>query len=706
MHRFVLPAYKSQVFLFALLAFGCNGAPSENEGKKTAARPTGGESQVSAGEAPADKEAAPPAEKSPAEKSPTEKKAGHKKHQHGAAKANRLAQETSPYLLMHAHNPVDWYPWGEEALAKAKAEHKPIFLSVGYSSCHWCHVMERESFLDEEISAFLNEHFVCIKVDREERPDIDSIYMTSLQMYNRLTQSGGGGGWPMSIFLTPDALPFFCGSYFPARDNDRPGMPGFLTLLRRIEEAWQDSPQSIERDAGVLTRVVRDQLRQTELAGAKKIPLDQNISQRVLEALSKQFDAEHGGFGYSAADPSRPKFPEPSNLFFLVDRAQENDEKAQAMLVRTLEAMAAGGMRDHLGGGFHRYSVDRFWRIPHFEKMLYDNGQLVSVYAEAHALADRQDFRRVAEEILAFVQREMTAPQGGFYAALDAESEGEEGEFYRWKKDEVQALLSDEEFSLFAEVYGFDQPPNFEGFYVPQFSRPLSQIAAGLNETESELEKKLAPIREKLLAARDKRPRPLTDSKILTGWNGLMIRGFADAGRIFKNEEYLAAAERAASFVLENLRGPDGRLRRTFGKGQARLNAYLDDYAFFVNGLLALHRATGKEQWLQAAKELTDVQLKHYEDQEHGGFFFTSDDHEKLLVREKNPVDGARPSGNTLAAENLIYLANALEQPELLEKARRTAEFTARYLEASPGLSPRMASVIARLAETPKKETE
>jgi len=380
-----------------------------------------------------------PMKSCPAEEpaSDEDKKAVDGEHKH----TNRLAKESSPYLLLHAHNPVDWYPWGEEALAKAKKENKPIFLSVGYSSCHWCHVMERESFMDKEIAEFLNKHFVCIKVDREERPDIDKIYMTSLQVFNQLTRSGRGGGWPMSVFMLPDGKPFFAGTYFPARDGDRGAATGFFTIVKRIQEVWEKNEEAIRRDAETIAKFTKIELEGKAPDASFKITKD--LPEETLSALDEQYDESYGGFGYDPRNPQRPKFPEPSNLFFLVEvvRGTEN-ERANEMLLGTLERMAMGGIQDHLGGGFHRYSVDRFWSIPHFEKMLYDNGQLASVYSEAYALTGRKDFRRVVDEMLEFVLREMTSEEGGFYSALDAESEGEEGKFYRWEKKEVRAFCA------------------------------------------------------------------------------------------------------------------------------------------------------------------------------------------------------------------------------------------------------------------------
>ena len=609
---------------------------------------------------------------------------------------NRLADETSPYLLLHAHNPVNWYPWGEEALKKAKQENKPIFLSIGYSSCYWCHVMERESFMDEEIAKVLNEHFVCIKVDREERPDIDTIYMNALKVYQMLSRSPGGTGWPLSMFLTPDGQPFYGGTYYPARDGDRPGIPGFLTMANRVRIGWEKQPQQIQADAASITAVLR---RQLSTVGQKTAPLSRDLIDRTAAVLARKFDPEFGGFGFSMRIARVPKFPEPSNLFFLLDRAEhESADQAKHMLIHTLDWMAIGGIRDHIGGGFHRYSVDRFWMIPHFEKMLYDNGQLASLYAEAYRLIGREEFRLVAEELLDFVLREMTSPEGGFYSALDAESEKVEGKFYRWTEKEIRTALTEKEWDDFAPHYRLDAPPNFEEhYYVPQLKKSLRELAQDRAAPIKSLEDQLRPIRAKLLALRDKRARPLTDTKILTAWNGLMIRGLADAGRIFENDRYTSAAENAADFVLKNLRRENGRLDRTHSQGQAKLNGYLDDYAFLTNGLIALHRATGNDRWLTIADEIAETTIKHFADDEHGGFFFTSDDHEVVIARVKDPVDSALPSGNSVMAENLLYLADVLERPGYQKQAISSIRSTSMLIKGSPTSAPRTTRALAQL---------
>ncbi len=421
----------------------------------------------------------------------------------------------------------------------------------------------------------------------------------------------------------------------------------------------------------------------------------------VEEALADEFDKEYGGFGFSAANPRRPKFPEPSNLVFLLDRARrEKSDKARAMLVKTLVRMADGGIRDHLGGGFHRYSTDRYWRIPHFEKMLYDNGQLASVYAQAYELTGEASFRQVVEELLAFVLRELTDPSGGFYSALDAETDAEEGRYYVWTREEIERILGPDEQASFGAAYLASDGPNFEGRYALQFTRPLADLAAAAGLSSEVFVQRLQPQRQKLLEYRGKRQRPLTDTKVLTSWNGLMIRGLADAGRILKQPRYTQAAARAADFALTKLRTPKGRLLRTYGQGQAKLNAYLDDYAFLVDGLIALHQATGERRWLDAAGELTDKQIELFWDDERGGFFFTSDDHEQLLARAKDPVDSALPSGNSVSAGNLVYLAGGLKRPQYLERAEKTIRCFGEMLADTPLSAPRMAVALAALRQT------
>ncbi len=605
-------------------------------------------------------------------------------------RANRLAQETSPYLLLHAHNPVDWYPWGEEALARARSEGKLIFLSIGYSSCYWCHVMERESFMDEEVAAYLNEHFVCIKVDREERPDIDEIYMTALTLLGRR------GGWPLTMILTPNALPIYGGTYYPPRDKqvELPGqpeaqtqqMPGLLTLLRVVQQAWDDNPAELRQGAEQLAAAVR-----RALVGPPELaprPPGDNIADEVLAELVLRYDERYGGFASGAFE--QPKFPEPSNLAFLLELAEhENRPEARRMAEGTLHALAAGGIRDHVGGGFHRYSTERTWSVPHFEKMLYDNAQLASLFARSHALWGHPEHRRVVEELVEFLLREMQSPQGGFYSAIDAETEGEEGAYYVWSAEELRSLLEPEEWDLFAPVYGVDGQPNFEDRYVLRRPQPSSKPLAPA-QADALLDERLKPLRQRLLAARSKRERPLVDIKVLCGWNGLAMRGLADAGRYLDQPRYLQAAAQAADFVLSEMRTSEGRLFRVYAGGKAHGTAFLDDYALVVDGLIALHQATADQRWLTAARELQQQQIELFWDEAAGGFFYTPSDHEELFARSKDPVDSALPSGNAVSAANLVYLAEALNEPALHERARQTVLAFATLIERSPASVPRL----------------
>ena len=608
---------------------------------------------------------------------------------------NRLGRESSPYLRMHAKNPVDWYPWGPEALAKAKKENKVIFLSVGYSSCYWCHVMERESFEDEEIAKFLNEHFVCIKVDREERPDLDAIYMLAVQL------ASGRGGWPMSVFMTPDARPFFGGTYFPARDGDRPPAKGFLTLANDVQKLWKTKEVGLRENADRFTEAIRANI-DLQLDDVEAGELEPEIIAGVQSALEEEFDPRYGGFGFDPGQPARPKFPEPSNLLFLLNQARAGNEKALQMVEVSLQKMHAGGIWDHIGGGFHRYSVDRFWYIPHFEKMLYDNGQLAVAYTQAFELTKKPEYQRVVERTLDWAIREMRDPQGGFYSALDAESEKIEGKFYRWELPEVkQALGAD--YAKYEQIYGFDRDPNFEDeFFVPQLDKPLAVTAANKKLSESALWESLKPLHAKLLAVRNQRPRPMTDTKILTSWNGLFIRGLADAGRVFNRPDYTKVAADAANFILTKMRTQDGRLYRTHTNGESKLNAYLDDYAFLCDGLIALHRATGDDRWLTQASALTETQMKLYHDADRGGFFFTSNDHESLIARGKQPSDGAQPAGNSVAVQNLIYLGRRANNAAFTDAAKETLKAAAPLLKKSPRIAPRMTLALAEwLASKP-----
>ncbi len=570
---------------------------------------------------------------------------------------NRLVHETSPYLLLHAHNPVDWYPWDDEALERAKRENKLIFLSVGYSTCYWCHVMEREVFSNPEIAEMMNKDFINIKIDREERPDLDEIYMTATQL---LTQRGG---WPNSVFLTPDLKPFYAGTYFPP--TDMPGRPGFPTILDAVQEAWVTREDEVIESANQISETIAMATSRVFTALTAK-PLSRSLITGALDYLQTNYSRAYGGFG------NAPKFPNPANLELLLSEYERaSDASLLKMVTHTLDMMAYGGMYDQIGGGFHRYSVDEKWLVPHFEKMLYDNAQLAKVYLRAYQLTHELRYRRVAEEIFSFVFREMTAPEGGFYAALDAETDAEEGKYYVWTADEVQEVLGKKEGERFAKVYGVDKGPNFEEknvLYVPEGPAAEDDL------------KSVAAAREKLLMARAKREYPLLDTKIIVNWNGLMIDALAYGYEVLGEERYLAAATKAARFILDTLRKPDGELWHTYTAGVTKQDAYLDDYAFFVKGLLALHRATGKEQWFNSAKTLTDTMIQLFSDDKNGGFYYTKADAKHLIVRTKKPFDSAIPSGNAVAVENL--LAFGTDYQSYAEKTLRS--FAASMAQAPP----------------------
>jgi uncharacterized protein len=556
-----------------------------------------------------------------------------------SGRANRLARESSPYLLLHAGNPVDWYPWGEEAFETARREDKPIFLSVGYSTCYWCHVMERQSFSNEAIAAELNAGFVSIKLDREERPDLDEIYMAATQL---LTKSGG---WPNSVFLTPDLVPFFAGTYFPPEDAH--GRPGFPRVLAAIREAWVERRETVLEQAKAVGVAMREQL--ATPAPATRVDAAAIVA-GARSVLSRRFDREWGGFGQA------PKFPSPSNLFLLLDLARGGEERAREMLVPTLDFMARGGIHDQLAGGFHRYSTDAEWLVPHFEKMLYDNAALAELYAESDALVPGYGFARVARRTLDFVLAEMTGAEGGFFSAIDAETDGHEGAYYTWTKPDLASILDAEQHALLAPVYGFDGPPNFEGArYVLHLPLPLAERARERQVSEDELHERLEPGQRALLAARAARARPLTDDKILADWNGLAIGAMARAGALLHEPRYLRAAERAAGFVLSRLRDGEGRLLHAWRSGIARVPALLDDYAFMVHGLIALHETTREPRWLSEALRLQAEQDERLWDAEAGGYFSAGED-PRLLIRAKPAHDGALASGNGASALNSLAL--------------------------------------------------
>jgi uncharacterized protein YyaL (SSP411 family) len=565
---------------------------------------------------------------------------------------NRLAGETSPYLLQHAHNPVDWYPWGDEAFARARAEDRPILLSVGYSACHWCHVMERESFENPAIAAVMNRHFVNVKVDREERPDVDHIYMQAVQSLT------GRGGWPMTMFLAPDGRPFYGGTYFPP--EDRHGLPGFPRLLEAIAEAWQNRRGEVE-EAG---RQISDHLAQAErLRGSVQLLSDDVLTAAFL-SLSGQFDDAEGG------TRGAPKFPQPMIWDFALRMwKRTGNPRARQMVTTTLTRMARGGMYDQLGGGFARYSVDDHWLVPHFEKMLYDNAQLASLYLAGWLAFADPEYRRIAEETLDYIRREMTDPGGGFYSAQDADSEGHEGKFFVWTAEEIRAVLAPEAAAAALRYWGVDGGPNFEGANI--------LFVAGEPAPE-----RMAASRQRLFEARERRVHPGRDDKVLAAWNGLAGRAFAEAGRALGRADYVATAVRNAEFVLGSMRR-EGRLMRTWKGSEARLNGYLEDHAMVAMALLAVYEATFERRWLDEARALAEAMLGLFWDAALGGFYDTGVDHEALIVRPRNLFDNAVPSGSAVAIEVLLRLAVLVGEPRYerlaLEALRPMADLMSRH---------------------------
>jgi uncharacterized protein len=548
---------------------------------------------------------------------------------------NRLGHETSPYLLQHADNPVDWFPWGEEALAEAKRRDLPIFLSIGYAACHWCHVMERESFEDESIAALLNEHFVPIKVDREERPDLDAIYMDAVQSMT------GQGGWPLSAFLTPEGRPFFAGTYFPPLPAH--GMPSFRQVLQGIAEAWRERRDDVESQG---KRVVEAISRASALPGSPE-PLTDGIETQALDGLARAFDDRWGGFG------GAPKFPQPMTLEFLLRMAVRGESGAKEMVTRTLDQMASGGIYDQVGGGFSRYSTDARWHVPHFEKMLYDNAQLAQLYTRAWLVTRHDRFRRIATETLEYLLREMRQPAGGFSSSQDADSEGVEGRFYAWSWDELVELAGEEA----ARVFGATPEGNWEGanvLWLPEGKEP-----EGLE---------LDAARRRLFEARERRTHPATDDKVLTGWNGMAIQALVEAGRAFGESRFIEAAETTASFLLEHLRSADGRLLRSWRRGTPGRSGFADDHALLASALLTLYETTGDERWFHEAAALTAALVELFHDPERGGFYQTGSDEDPLVIRPKDPYDNAVPSGNSAAAD-LLQRLSLLTGDQELERA-------------------------------------
>jgi uncharacterized protein YyaL (SSP411 family) len=556
--------------------------------------------------------------------------------------SNRLAGESSPYLLQHAENPVDWFAWGTDAFESARREDKPIFLSIGYAACHWCHVMAHESFEDERVAAVLNEHFVSVKVDREERPDLDRIYMSAVQALT------GTGGWPMSVFLSPDGRPFFGGTYFPP--TPRYGMPSFTDVLLAVADAWQKRREELLENSGRLVEAIRRQMATATLGQETDCRTETLLA--AVRGLEGDLDRVHGGWG------GAPKFPQPMVLEFLLRRHHATgDAAALDMVTTTLDAMARGGMVDHLGGGFHRYSVDDRWLVPHFEKMLYDNAQLARVYLHAWQATGDPLYRTVTEEILDYVVREMTGGHGGFYATQDADSEGEEGRFFVWTPDEIRRELGDGA-ERFLRAYGVTERGNFEGRSILTFSGTPEEREA------------LAEERRRLFEAREKRVHPGRDEKVLASWNGLMLAAFAEAARALGRDDYRAVAERNADFLLREMKTDQGRLWHAWKGGVAKVNGYLEDYAYLADGLVELYQTTFASRWVTAARELAEAMIAHF--RAPVGFYDTSDDHEELIVRPRELQDNAVPSGNAMAAAVLLKLAGLMVEPRYEELARHS----------------------------------
>jgi len=572
---------------------------------------------------------------------------------------NRLIHEKSPYLLQHAYNPVDWYPWCAEAFDKAHAENKPVFLSVGYSTCHWCHVMAHESFEDPEIGRLLNEVFVCIKVDREERPDIDKVYMTACQMMT------GAGGWPLTIVMTSDRKPFFAATYIPR--ESRFGMIGMLDLIPRIKEIWRQRYDEILESADQIVSSL-----QQRAPAAPGEALSKDIVREAYEGLAASYDAKYGGFGQA------PKFPTPHQLLFLMRYWKwSGEKKALEMVVNTLQAMRSGGIYDHVGFGFHRYSTDQRWLVPHFEKMLYDQAMLAMAYTEAYQVTGNNLFKRTACEIFTYVLRDMRARSGTFYSAEDADSEGEEGKFYFWTEEQIKGLLRPAEAELVMKVFQVEEAGNFveqqtgkrTGHNILHINKPIHELAPSLGFSEDALRDRLSAARLSLFAARDKRVRPYKDDKILTDWNGLMIAALAKGAQVFMDKVYLKAAQNAVKFIISDMREIDGRLYHRHREGESAIMANLDDYAFLIWGLIECYEASFDASFLKTALRLQEDLTKRFWDKEKGGYYFTPDDGEDLIVREKESYDGAIPSGNSVAMLNMVRLARLTGNAELEAQA-------------------------------------
>jgi uncharacterized protein YyaL (SSP411 family) len=605
-------------------------------------------------------------------------------------RTNRLIHETSPYLRQHAHNPVDWYPWGAEALATARRENKPILLSVGYSACHWCHVMERESFEDEDTARLMNEQFVNIKVDREERPDVDHIYMNAVQMLT------GRGGWPMTVFLTPEGKPFYAGTYFPPQD--RHGMPAFRRVLLAVAQAYREKPDEVH---ATIARLM-DGLRRIEQPTLSAQPLDISLVTDAAATLSRAYDERNGGLGEA------PKFPNEAVLeLFLRTYGLNRQPVYLDMTLHTLRRMACGGIYDQLGGGFHRYSVDERWLVPHFEKMLYDNAQLVPLYLAAYQLTTDPLFARVASDTLDYVLREMRSADGGFYATQDADSEGEEGKFFLWDAAEVRRILGDEVGDIVCRYWDITEVGNFEGRNILHVSLEIEQLATMFRRDVDEIRRLLTAARATLRATRDTRVKPARDDKILTAWTALMISAFAKAAEVLDAERYRQAAIDGVAFIERTLRQPHrpDRLFSTCTDGVAKLNGYLDDYAFFVAAQLDVFELVQDRRYLLGAVALADAMIAHFWDEQSAGFFFTSDDHEALIVRSKPAFDGSIPSGNSVAARALLRLYHYTERPDYLQRAEALLRMYAAQVRQQPFGFANLLCAVDLYAQKPREIT-
>lgn len=618
--------------------------------------------------------------------------------------ANRLIKESSPYLLMHAHNPVDWYAWGPEAFEKAKKEDKLIFLSVGYSSCYWCHVMERKTFSNEQVAEFLNKHFVCIKVDREERPDIDDIYMTSLIVYLQAAGSRGGGGWPLSMFLTSDGQPIAGATYLPPEDTAEGGT-GFLTAAGRIQDLWINQRDSINGTATMIAREVR------RLSGpsvlAEQSELKRETLKLVADEIGKRYDSVHGGVDFNEHRPEGPRFPNVPRLIFLLSLYEENKDPALLQIVdHTLTEMAKGGIRDHLGGGFHRYSTDRRWNVPHFEKMLYDQAQMLEVYAHAARVTKNPLYDQVIDELVGFLTREMTLPDGGFCSALDAETNAIEGEYYAWTELQVREILKTGEADLFLEAYGFNQPQSFEHGRILFLPTEIADLAAARSLDVAAAEQQLAAMRAQLLKVRSERPRPMLDDKVLTEWNALMVQALAVSGRLPGREEDLKIAATAADFLLTKLRDSNGNLLRSWRNNTAGQRGFLDDYACLISALRALHESTGDARWLTAASELMNQQIAQFYDEGQKTFFFTANDQEQLFARTSTPYDSVTPSGNSMTIRNLLALSLQAGNKSFRQLAETTLQKFSGMLESSPSACSGLALALQDLLKLQAAESD